>query len=467
MFDTVKKMVLGFLGIDAFNKVEGKSVLTDDQKKKIEEKYGDKFLNSFISDLQAFEKDGTDNFESQVSSRIEALAAENKKIREEMEALAKAPEEDPPAEVNITDGKRVVKVNPNSSYRHNKAAVAFLKGDASHVVAGDTIDADEVVSEFGDLLDYFKPDTLQKAMTTFDTAKYLTWKRAIHSYKATKAIITSVVQQFTNKWTPSGKSTFTPIEIPLYRMKINLPITPSELEDWIFAMYDESKDISQMPVTKYILGTLLRPRVEEDIELKMIATGNYEDIDWSTVTEGDDGQVPEKSMNGFMTILKDKKSAGTSNINFLLKGETITENNIVDKFNDFVDAIDEVYVKKNMPIFCSHSTYRKYKRAYKKLYGSDSGDPEFGKDVIDYSNNRLTPLPSMAGEEGFFSTPKENFIGLRHKNEATTTKAGMMKTDPYSLKVFAEFRLGVGFTMEEAVFAYIPDDSDSGSGSAT
>jgi len=75
-------------------------------------------------------------------------------------------------------------------------------------------------------------------------------------------------------------------------------------------------------------------------------------------------------------------------------------------------------------------------------------------------------LNSMIGTGAFFATPAENFIGLRHINEPGESRLFMQKQN-YTLKIFSEFWFGVGFAIAEAVFAYIPDEEGSGSGSGS
>ena len=59
MFQKVLKLTLGFLGITAFAKDDkGKSVLLSEQKKKLTDKWGERFVESFEKDLAEFEKDG-------------------------------------------------------------------------------------------------------------------------------------------------------------------------------------------------------------------------------------------------------------------------------------------------------------------------------------------------------------------------------------------------------------------------
>ena len=169
----------------------------------------------------------------------------------------------------------------------------------------------------------------------------------------------------------------------------------------------------------------------------------------------------------FLTQLKQQKALGAaSKMNFIDLGE-ITDDNVVDKINFFVDNINKDYKKLPMPIKCDPMIYRKYKRKYKLLYGEGSSkgdDPNYGPDVVDYSRNILKPSYNMTDTGALFATPKINFIGLRHKNEPGATKLTLRKYD-YDIHTLGEFRLGVGFAVAEAVFYYVPDvDSGSGAG---
>lgn len=471
-FGLILAAVKSKLGIDKLAKDEnGVSILTDDQKNTLKEEYGEKFLETFLNDLSKEENQAMANDVKtieQLKTRLSDLQAEYdafkvtsatqiENLQGMVDTLSASPEGDDTPPNKGANGKKATAMKINKNLSHNKLATEYLSGNTAVLAAGETIDVNSVIEEFEDLVNYVKLPVIKDIMTGFETAKHMTHKRAINSYKATRASMTSVVQQFIAKWTPSGKATFTPLEIPLRRMKINAAILPADVENWIFQMYDEGVDIDKMPITLYIINNLIKPQALEDIELKIIANGKFVELDPSAVNDGDAGQDPEKSMDGFMTILRKQKADPKTKINFVDLG-SIDDSNIVDKVNKFVDSIDEKLQHKEMPIHCSLTRYKQYKRAYKKLYGSDSGDPKFGSDVVDYSNNRLVPLPSMHGEGGFFCTPKQNFILLKHKNEAGASKLFIQKQD-YTVKVFGEFRLGVGFEYAEAVVAYIPEES--------
>ncbi|MFV0376896.1 MAG: hypothetical protein ACK5JD_06280 [Mangrovibacterium sp.] len=471
MFKHALSMVLGFLRIDAFAKADGKSKLSEEQKKQLAEEFGEQFVAKFEADLAKYEATGDDplrdrlaaslkNLESVVESQrqtLEKMQAENATLKDQVDKLADTPEPEPAAEHVTVDGKKKLKFNVNRNLAHNKIAADYLAGDHRVLAAGETIDVDSVIQEFGSLIDYVKLDMIRDIFQGFETAQYLTWKREIHSYKATRALITSVIQQFVPKFTPLGTPSFKPLEIPLRRFKINVNITPADVKDWIFSMYDEGKDLDQHPVTLYIVNQLIAPKAEEDLD-DICANGEFEELDWSAVNEGDQGQDPIKSIDGFMTILKKDKALGDGArlMNYIQLAAEITADNVIDQVNLFVDSIDKKYKRREMPVFIDPTLYRMYKRAYKKLYGENSADPNFGGDIIDYSKNRLVPMYNMTDSGAMFTTPKENFIGLRHTNEPGATKLTLRKYD-YDIHCLGEFRFGIGFAIAGAVFYSIPD----------
>jgi len=479
MFKYALSMVLGFLGIQAFAKEEGKSVLTEDQKKQLAAEYGGQFVEKFEADLAKHEATGEDPLRVRLEQKMATLETtmqlqtnklaevekENAVLKGQVAKLADTPEAEPSAEFVTVNGKKQLKFKLNRNLLHNKIAAEVLAGDHRVLAAGETIDVDSVIAEFGDLVNYVKLDMIKDLFMGFETSQYLTWKREITSYKATRSLITSVIQQFVPKFTPLGEPSFLPIEIPLRRFKINVLITPADVKDWILNMYDESKDLDEQPVTMYITNELIVPKAQEDLD-DICANGEFDELTWGDVTEGDPGQDPLKSIDGFLTQLRKDKALGVAKkMNYIDLTGVFTAENIIDQVNIFVDAIDKKYKRRDMPVFIDPTLYVMYKRAYKKEWGSGTDkadDPKYGGDVVDYTRNRLVPLYNMTNSNAIFTTPKENFIGLRHTNEPGATKLTLRKYD-YDIHCLGEFRFGIGFAIAGAVFYYIPD-ADSGSG---
>ena len=472
-------MVLAFLNLKSFEKKEGKSVISEEQEKLMAEEYGEKFVEKFKADLAQYEAGGEDPMRARLENfmvrseqetqalrtKLESIETENTALRGQVAKLADTTEPEPAAEFVTVNGKKQLKFKLNRTLMHNKIAAEVLAGDHRVLAAGETIDVDSVISEFQDLVNYVKLDMIKDIFMGFATAQYLTWKREITSYKATSALITSVIQQFVPKFTPLGEPSFKPLVIPLRRFKINVLITPAHVKEWILNMYDEAKDLDEQPVTMYITNQLIVPKAQEDLD-DICANGTYVELEWDTVTEGNPGQDPLLSIDGFLTQLrKDKaKGEGFRLMNYIDLTGGFTADNIIAQITKFVDAIDKKYKRREMPVFIDPTLYRMYKRAYKKLYGEGSGTEktDFGSDVIDYTKNRLVPMDNMIDSNAILTTPKENFIGLRHTNEPGATKLTLRKYD-YDIHCLGEFRFGIGFAIAGGVFYYIPDQ-DSGSG---
>ncbi len=484
-----------FLGKEKFAEKDGKAHLTDDELAKVKSMFGEETAkivtdalangnnsdaegNSEMAKLIAALADQSQKQTADFQKKINALADDKDKLKALIDELAGKEEEDPEPEMgkNLardTAKPTIMKVSgKNPVYA---AAYEFLETGRSSVSAanenGDTIDVSELKAEFGTYLNTQRNlDILRRILTGFTTAKYMTTKMALTEWRATQAIITSVVQQFSPKWTPNGKVKFRPLVIKNRRQKINFPIVPADvLDSYLLYLYDEGLHPDQMPITTYIMNVMVFPQALQDIELRMVAKGRYEELDWSGVSDGDAGTPPEDGCDGFETILVDSKPLrGTANDTFInyfrpavtFNWVTATDQEVLDFINAFVDWINPQYQTMMAPVFCSLDVYKRYKRAYKKIWGTGSGqDGDFGKDKIDYSNNVLIPLDSMYRSPIIFSTPKENFIKLRHKNEVPNVINDVQRFN-YLVKLFGEFWFGVGFALGEAVFAYVPDGYD-------
>jgi len=311
------------------------------------------------------------------------------------------------------------------------------------------INKTELATAFGTYISSNSREILKKILATTETAKYMTTKASqITEYRAAEASISCVIQGFQANWTPMGDSTFTPIVIQNRRHKVNVAINPDEVVDnWLGFLADETKLRKDWPITRYIIDELIVPKVLEDRELKVIGKGVY------AAPVNGTAQETGKSVDGFLTILKTQALDKTSKVSFILT-EALTETNVVDEVEKFVDKIDELYQNMNMPIFCSQKVYKMYKRRYRELYPTSKNDDK-GNDQVDFSNNKLVALPSMAGSMVLFTTPKDNFIRLINRNEGASNI--FLQEQDYTVKVFADWWEAPGFAVAEAVFATVPE----------
>lgn len=321
------------------------------------------------------------------------------------------------------------------------------------------ITVSELKSEFGTYIQTNMKTILKALMQPTETMAYMTTVASKNlEWRAAQAAINDVVQGFQKQWTAKGTATFTPISIPQRRHKADMEFYPDDVfESWLGFLTDEAVDRKQWPITRYIIEQLLIPKVNDNRELKLIGKGDYE-----APVDGV-AQATGKSMDGFATILEDKKAAGTSNINFFDGGDVgaPTSSNIVDFIDAFVDFIDYLYQGIQMPILTSPAWERAYRRKYRDLYGANT-DFDGNTGVVLESNNRLIGVPSLAGKNVFMVTPKNNFFRLLNSNEGASNI--FVESIDRKVKVFADWHESVGFGVEEAIFTYVPDGSGSGSG---
>lgn len=318
-----------------------------------------------------------------------------------------------------------------------------------------TITVAEIVSAFGTYIGtnqqqilklLTQPTVSEKFMTTV-ASRDLEWRAA-------KAVIDDVVQGFQKAWTPKGTAVFTPRTIAQRRHKFDIAFYPDEIvESWLGFMADESTDRKSWPITRYILEQLILPKVLDNRELKLIAKGDY------AAVVADTAQATGLSMDGFCTILEDAHTAGTSSMNFISL-DALTATNIFDMIEEFAKSVDELYQTLNMNVFVSRSIYAAYHRRRRDLHGEDNNYTG-AKDLIEGYNMTLVPLPSMAGKDIILATPKENFIRLINRNDGASNIA--VENVDRQIKIYADWYEAVGFGIDEAVFAYVPEAGESGS----
>lgn len=480
-FKKILAVVLSFVGIDELPKKDGKSVLSDDLKKSLSEQFGEKFVEKFGAELAEYEASGASDADAEqiksltrqyteLKANFDKAAKDwegkEKELNAKIEKLGKESEPDGAEKIDMT-GKTGVKpgiFKPDMAYMHNKVIDNYFNGDGSMQYSGnDTIKTDELQAEFGKYVtgqrvSFFRDLTKELTVTNYMT----TIVTDLMEWRASRAIITSVLQQFTNKWSPSGLSKFTPITVKNYILKVNLPITPSDIIDqFIGYTYDENLTPDEMPIVKYITDVLLRPKLAEDLE-QALATAEF--VEKPVANDGDPGSSAAESMDGFMTTLKKLKAKAGNKVTWLLDGVELTRENIVDQMEKAVDSVSYLYKKKKMLIHADPDLIVMYQRGYRDKYPITKNEDE-GNLRVDFSNFTFAPVDGMLGTGAFFITPKENFIHLMSRNPNNAKI--FMQLQNYDVKVFMEFRKGTGFAMEEAIFAYLPpvepeEDSETG-----
>lgn len=485
------KMVAGWvmsvLGIQNFAKdTEGKLYLTEEQKTKLSDKFGEQFVQSFSKDLEQMSAEGdqvnlTLNAEekleleagrieaARMKSAIEALKAEKQQMAQTIAMLEKQPSTAGGKKVEISEFEKELQKNGvDLSLRHNRFLADYMQGKVSAAYSGNTtINTSELQTEFGKYVDSNRMEILRGLFgTTESTSAMSTIITDKTEVRATQAsVLNTVLQQFVPVWTPSGAAKFHPLTITNYKCKINVPIIPSDImEDVLGWLYDEqASTLQSMPVVRYILNQLIFPKLDEERE-QALAVGVY-------VENTPDGNgvytasTPLATMNGYLTQLIAKKTADDaaasdddkSGIHWLQDGiskETAGGARLlIDAAVKEVSDDYPLYAKKKMKVHIDPVLADEYRREYLEEYKWLKNQDGTHKNDIDFSNFEFQEMEGMRGTGDFFITPKENFKHLMsHDPQRVTLR---FQESDYTVKVFGEWWEGTGFWMAEAIFAYI------------
>lgn len=453
-------IVATFLGLKALAMDEaGKPVLSDEEKNKIRKVYGESFLEKLTA--------ATDS-DDDAKSIFDQMIAEAKESKETIATLQKSvadlaakPEPAPvpaavaPAAAAAAQGARI-----NASALHNRlAAQALTSANPGAVLAtagAGAIDVSELNAELGTVMPAgVKLDILTKRIYNgFDDAQYLTKVVSNTDYKASAALMSEVSQQFTPKWTPKGSGKFTPIFIKYRRHKINVEILPAEiLKSWLLYLYEQGKTNAEMPLVKYLIEVHILPKVTDDITLSMLGKGKFVEVE--NAKDGDTGSAAADSMDGYETQLVEARQDPKSKINFFKNAadfRQMTSAQILAYVDSFVDAISPLFAR-HLELHCSPEFLTRYKRADFEINGKYTGDESNGK--VRFTSFTLIPLQSMYNSPILFATPRENFVMLVDLANAENC-INKIEEQNYSVKVFGEYSLSVGFRIAEAVFAAVP-----------
>jgi hypothetical protein len=469
MFKVVLQTVLGFLGIQAFAKShDGKFVMTSDQEQKIKEKYGDIFIAEFKKDLESFDgkieavvddpqqtaADAKALREAQ--AKINALELEKKNFESKIETLSKEPVQETVQAVETEKyGKTMFKPDMKLGINRVIEAQFFGRPDASAISGDTTITTEELQTEFGRYVSAQKMDIFRALLGTTSSLDYMsTMITDKFEVRASQANITSVLQSFVPQWTAKGASSFTPLTIKQFVMKLNVPIIPSDIiEDVLGYLYDEKLEPKDMPIVRYIVEQLIKPKLEEERELAF-AKGRYIE----PVKDANGNFTASAALavcDGYLTQLCDLKAAADTKIHWLLPAVASlgTGATLLANIEAAVDAVTPEYKGKKLTIHADPDIVLNYARAYRDKYPNTKN--EDGKKItVDYTNFTFAELEGMRGTGAFFITPKENFRHLMSRDPKTMQLR--MATQDYEVKTYGEWREGVGFWIKEAIFAYLP-----------
>ncbi len=456
------------IGLKEISAKEGKLEITDEQRATLEGIYGADIVKEVEAALSE-DKSPAELLKSLADAAkakdatIKKLESEKAQLQADVKKLSAEPESKPQAQHVEQPGAAAAKTFAiQSGAAHNLlAAKALAEGFGVAMAAASTssMNTQDLVAEFGAVMPAnTRIEILSKRIYNgFDDAKFFRTISSNTNYKCTSALMTEVSQQFTPAWTPKGGTKFTPIEIAYRRHKINVELVAADiLESWLQYLYEQGKKPNEMPIIKYMIENHVLPKVTDDITLSMVGKGKFVDHNDGTVEDGDEGFSAVDSMDGIETILVEGKVTEGCKMNFFKNAvdyTTLTAAQLIAYVNSFADAISPLFAR-IFNIYCSPEFLTAYQRADFEVNGKYTASESDGK--IRFSRFTLTSLQSMYNSKIIFATPEGNMVKLVDYSKAESC-INDIQVQNYKVKVFGEYSLSVGFLVQEAVFAAVPD----------
>lgn len=258
------------------------------------------------------------------------------------------------------------------------------------------------------------------------------------------AEFTRVLQAFQKKFTPTGDVTFTPQEIQLFNMKVDVSYYPDDIkESWLgFLAGLEEKERESWPISRWMI-TQLMGQAKEDYELNEVFGGVF-----AAPADGVAGAAGA-AMNGIKHVINAHVTDG--NIAPIALGAVpAAAADVVAYVEDLVAGIPTNYRRKGpLTIAMSEENYDLYLEGRDEVYNLNHNRAEDLSKVQRYSNITVKGLPSHNGSNKMWVSPKENCIeGYRFRNEADLAVSAQER----ELRVFGDLWRGVGFIIPQLVW---------------
>lgn len=456
---------------------DGKVQLSDEERDAVKKTFGEKFLTKLentVFDANASNDDVTSLFDAALAAKtasyeqeIAELKEQNSQLKDTVNILSEEPEPKPKAQKVQAAKKGLQSFKINKSASHNATAISALAFENPYLAIRDlsdaTIDIADVKAELSMAMPMgAKIDILNtRIYGGYNDAKHF---RKIESngkdYKAVSALISEVTQQFTAAWTPKGTTKFTPLTIKYRRHKINVAINPTEvIGSWLVDLYEQGKSPDQQPLVHYIVYEHVMPKVGEDITFSMLGKGKYVEV--TNAKDGDTGSPASESMDGLETLLVAAKKEGDTKINFFKNARNVLEieddKEFLEYIHNYAESISPLFKSSIFEIKCSDEVLQRYRKCDFSLYGKYVGEDKGNS--IRFSKFSLVAMDCLYDSPILFATPKNNMVMLVDHSSASNCVNDVQKEN-YSVKIFGEYALSVGFLIAEAVFALVPDGYD-------
>lgn len=252
-----------------------------------------------------------------------------------------------------------------------------------------------------------------------------------------------IVQPFTKDWNPSDPGKFIPNEIQKRKIKIDLDVYPDDIDDsWAGFLASSNLAKKDWPLIKFLIENYIIPRIQQDMETQVYYKGVYK------APVSGQPKVANDVMDGIEKCLQTGVNKGT--VNILTGIGVLSKATVLDQVEAAIDQISDIYQGTEMivcmaPVFAR--AYLRDKRSQGVYQLSSDKNLNLG---IDFSPNRVVPLPSMGASTDMFITPKANLL---HVTDKTMNKETFkIEESKRCVSILTDWHEGVGFGIDEVVW---------------
>lgn len=249
------------------------------------------------------------------------------------------------------------------------------------------------------------------------------------------AEISRVLQRFQKGWTPISSVTFTPVKIPLYKIKIDVQETPDDLEEsWLGFLAGDGIDRKEWPFIKWWLNMVLE-RAIEDMEKNEVYAGVPGAITPGTAT------AAGASLMGIKKVIN--TGITDTDITPITMGAIPTDPvDCVLYFEDFYANIDPLLRAELDYIICAPEVQERYQDGMIMKYNMNYAMVN-DLNKVKRSTIKLKGVLSHTGQDKIWTTPSWNRQrGLKRSGNASIFK---VENVDRTVKAYTDHSEGIGF----------------------
>ncbi|MBO7640967.1 MAG: hypothetical protein J6S66_04345 [Bacteroidales bacterium] len=254
----------------------------------------------------------------------------------------------------------------------------------------------------------------------------------------------AVLQPFTTTFNPISDLEFVPNQIDLQKIKVNVRITPDEIEDmWLgFMSGNTTRNKKDWPIVRFLMEEYIAKQIGEDRENNMVYKG----------IRNDAGTTPGSCLDGIRKQLINGAARADYPINVVNGIGALDENSIFDQIEAFDEALPHLYRTQPVTIFVSPKWFRAFMKDRRSQTFYQLRNENDLDTAIDFTGgrHRLVALPSMEGTDDLWATVPNNLLWLTIRD--MNTSSADVQAIHYDVDIMLDWWEGIGFGCNKEVW---------------